>query len=74
MTRGRIIMRLGLGWLLMLSGAALLMHSGLAWQPGGSRWPMVESLAGFATAVAGWWLRRSALVCAAGSDNNNRTK
>ena len=54
------IARLGLGWLLMLGGAVLLLESSLALRPHGRTLAAVEALAGFALAVAGWWLRRTA--------------
>jgi hypothetical protein len=54
------IARLGLGWLLMLAGAALLWDGGTSLRPRSKTLLSLESLGGFVLVVAGWWFRRTA--------------
>jgi len=57
----RSIARLGLGWLLMLAGMAMLLDSGMpASRPRSPFFPAAEALGGFVLTVAGWFLRHTA--------------
>lgn len=61
MTDWKPIARLGLGWLMMLGGAAVLLDCGIPpSRPRNQTWPAIEALVGFAFVSAGWFLRRTA--------------
>ena len=49
----------------MLAGAVLIVDGGLPARSHGPNLPVVETMAGFAVAVTGWVLRRTALAKAA---------
>jgi len=55
----------------MLAGALLLMDAGMRYRPDGSSLPALESSAGFAVAVAGWLLRRTAVAKRVKFDNDS---
>ena len=46
----------------MLTGVLLLMDAGMRYRPNGAGLPALESLGGLAVAVAGWFLRRTAMA------------
>lgn len=54
----RPILRLCLGWLLMMAGVLLMLDCGLSLSVSGPVRQAVQGLSGFALVAGGWFLRR----------------
>lgn len=58
----KAILLLGVGWMLMLGGALMMLDAAIRFGPGNTTMAGLESTAGFAVAVTGWLLRRVAVA------------